>query len=310
MKSILSLSILICFTVTVYTQEVSVKDADNNVLMEIYDHGRTGSIFLKEGVILLTGFEDKLYNVSGKLYWNGLKLGTATEAAGWTLNGSNLYPTTLSTKVGIGTITPSHSFQVEGTSGNDITMALSNLSNSGYTQLLFGTEPTSDGSILLFGSSHLGSANKFRFRNNRGGGLFDWWLNGGVKMSLNRNGLLDVAGSMKIGNDGVTSSAGTMRYNAATQKFEGHNGIGWNTFGGAGKWSENGSDIYYNNGNVGIGTSSPGSMLHLYGNTTSPVELTIQNQDNAGSERIDFGISHSEQATIQVYGSSHALYPG
>ncbi len=37
--------------------------------------------------------------------------------------------------------------------------------------------------------------------------------------------------------------------------------------GGSSLWAENGSDVYFNTGNVGIGTSSPSFALHAYGST-------------------------------------------
>jgi hypothetical protein len=49
---------------------------------------------------------DKLYNVGGALYWNGAALGMAGSAGGWTDGGANVYLTTSTDKVGIGTSTP------------------------------------------------------------------------------------------------------------------------------------------------------------------------------------------------------------
>ncbi|MFH1746541.1 MAG: hypothetical protein ABIG44_05785 [Planctomycetota bacterium] len=52
--------------------------------------------------------------------------------------------------------------------------------------------------------------------------------------------------------------------------------------GGGGEclWSENGSDIYYNTGEVGVGTSTPGYRLHVLDNSSYPAAV-IRN-DGAG----------------------------
>ena len=67
-------------------------------------------------------------------------------------------------------------------------------------------------------------------------------------------------------------------------------GIDWadaNTLPGAGLWLESGNNIYNSNsGNVGIGTTSPQSKLHLA--TTGGSTLTIQNTTNSGNAALNF----------------------
>jgi len=65
----------------------------------------------------------------------------------------------------------------------------------------------------------------------------------------------------------------------------------------------------YLEGNVGIGTTSPSSRLHIEDNTTGDVRMMIHNLDNTGTERLYFG-SNTSDAGMIVWGSNNASYPG
>ncbi|MCD4657930.1 MAG: tail fiber domain-containing protein [Planctomycetes bacterium] len=69
---------------------------------------------------------------------------------------------------------------------------------------------------------------------------------------------LDVAGGIRIGNTTGTNT-GTIRFDGA--KFEGYTSSGWANL--CGSWMRSGNNLYYNNGNVGIGTSSPQGTFHV-----------------------------------------------
>lgn len=76
---------------------------------------------------------------------------------------------------------------------------------------------------------------------------------------------LDVLGGVKIGNT-TNGVAGSIRWTGTN--FQVHDGIQWITFGSGtdNDWTVVGSDMYSEvNGNVGIGTISPSSKLHVVG---------------------------------------------
>ncbi len=106
----------ILFILQGYAQKMTVKDSDSNVLMEVNDEGLVGSITLPSGPTpsITT---NKLYNVSGGLFWNGTALGTAGSAGGWTDGGANVYTTTSTDKVGIGTSTPAFKLSLDNDGG-------------------------------------------------------------------------------------------------------------------------------------------------------------------------------------------------
>ena len=81
--------------------------------------------------------------------------------------------------------------------------------------------------------------------------------------------LMEVEGGVKVGNTALTLD-GTIKYTGSD--LEGRVGGVWKSLtsgssGGNGSslWSINGSNLFYNGGNVGIGTNTPGAMLDVSG---------------------------------------------
>jgi len=75
-------------------------------------------------------------------------------------------------------------------------------------------------------------------------------------------GDLTIDGLLKVGrySSAPSGSNGVLYYNTATNKFQGYQDGSWSDLGGGGSlWTLTGSDIYYTSGNVGIGTTDPGS---------------------------------------------------
>jgi sugar lactone lactonase YvrE len=76
-------------------------------------------------------------------------------------------------------------------------------------------------------------------------------------------------------------------------------------------WMVSGSNMYsIPSGNVGIGTMSPSTKLHVEDDKLGSTTVTIHNENNAGSERLHFGDDPDIDAGILVFGSTNASYPG
>ncbi len=91
--------------------------------------------------------------------------------------------------------------------------------------------------------------------------------------------------------------------------------------GGDNPWTITGSDITYTTGNVGVGTTTPTSKLHVEGTSPEPItkSVSIQHGDDAGTAIYGevqgtrgYGVrgdaSNTEGQAIGVYGEAHTDY--
>ncbi len=62
-----------------------------------------------------------------------------------------------------------------------------------------------------------------------------------------------------------TASAGALEWFVADLKFKYCDGTNWNFLGAGGLWTQNGSNVYYSTGNVGIGVTNPVVAMDVNG---------------------------------------------
>jgi hypothetical protein len=358
MKTFYALFIMCTLSFSIISQKVSILDTSGNILMEVNDEGKYGSITLRSTSTAPGTLSNKLYNQSNALYWQGIKLGTAFDAAGWFKDGNRIYPLDLRDQIGIGTNLPSYILDVHRNNGtvdnlNPIarfrTIGTGNsvgalrLQNSYDFHYNFGItkDPdnafaiaygqnisTSNDLLRLTPAGNLGigeiapltkldvawnplvnsitpiatfktvgstnsaaairiqntsgayfnlgmtaptasSPNAIAFSHNANIGLASDLLTltsaGNLGIGMNQPPQkLSIFGKIQISDDGLAPTAGSLRYNSSSQKFEGFDGASWETF-SQGLWTKNANDIYYNPGNVGIGNGSPQEKLHING---------------------------------------------
>jgi len=258
----------------------------------------------------------------------------------WMVSGDNMYSIP-SGRVGIGTTTPYSKLHVEDDTTGNVQLTIHNQDNSGSERLLFGTSTAIDAGMLVYGSTHSSYPGRWRFLNNKTSGHFDWLTGGSVKMTLANNGYLgigtetpsfklhvedDTTGDVQItihnqNNSGserllfgtsTANDAGILVYGSTNPSNPGKWRFFNNKTSGHFDWIT-GSSIKMtlaNNGNLGVGTTSPSSILHIEDDTTGEVGLTIHNENNSGWESLKFGTSMSSYAKILIYGSTHATSPG
>jgi hypothetical protein len=75
----------------------------------------------------------------------------------------------------------------------------------------------------------------------------------------------------------------------------------------SGQWITTGSDIYYNTGNVGIGTASPSKKLHVYRNDTGQDAQIQIEQAGSGSPTLGFLETGVYAWLIGQYGSDNSF---
>lgn len=214
----------------------------------------------------------------------------------WTTNGNNISNTN-SGNVGIGTTNPAAPLHVVSTA--DYGLRIEASGTSGATRLDFYTNysyvaPDTRNWALradwaVFGdfgiyqsNTRLGDAmgiSRFYIKNN--GNIGIGTMSPGYKLDV-QGGSINTSGGLCIAGDCKSA---------------------WSQVGGNSQWTTAGSNIYYNAGNVGIGTISPAAKLHIVSGTDNPnTFLSLDTGVHGGSQFQIGGTTNNESYfNLNVY---------
>ena len=158
-----------------------------------------------------------------------------------------------------------------GTAWQGSSLAFSGTGSSVVTNV----SPTVSGSasfatVLMSGNLGIGSSAPAAKVDIIGGSASSFWSNVGIGTS-DPQAALEIVGSLDhsyfSGNIGIGSSAPRIALDVVGTvygtRFVG-DGSGLSNLGTSIQWTTNGTGIYYNTGNVGIGSSAPHALLDIY----------------------------------------------
>ena len=125
----------------------------------------------------------------------------------------------------------------------------------------------------------------------------DVW--GNVRIGTTSNSYLNFGTAVSAAGYGFRDIAGTLQFK--------NSGGSWTALGaGSSIWTENGSDIYFTTGYVGIGTTTPRSGLDIYGTSKNSNTLTIGDVLTTGGY-LQFG-SNVDLNMIQYSSGEFGIY--
>jgi len=258
MKKLIILITMLIFSGLTFAQSVEIKDGDNETLMIVNDEGEDkSSLTIPSSTSPPDPTTNKLYNEGGTLKWSGTTLATGSSL--WTLNSGNVYRST--GNVGIGTTNPLSELSVGGN-------GISNATIYGYTFTGAGVYGyAQSGSDINYGGYFIANGEYGRAVYGEAGNSNEAVNTGGYFKSLGSNGygVYGVAtGSSGYGVSGYADDANGVNYGVRGRTDSPNGWAGY--FEGRGYFS----------GNVGIGTTNPIDLLHIYGGAGSS-GVTFQN---------------------------------
>ena len=255
---------------------------------------------------------DKLYNIGGDLFWNGAQLtggggilptGTSGQTlrysgSGWSAV-DNLYND--GTNIGIGTINPVDDETGAGGTNGIAKLHIRDITSGAYPKVIIDG-PINGGSALQFMTDGI-SRSDIAYNSNLNRMIFSNRMAEGPIYFNTHNGTS--LGTRFIINDDGKVAIGTVNPEYNLHIYENSTAgafLGFEDISGKAEIHTYSGNLYFdvaddgadmailNDGNVGIGTTSPQEKLHIVGNIT-------QQDNNMATQRLHLGYTQSSTPT-------------
>ena len=104
----------------------------------------------------------------------------------------------------------------------------------------------------------------------------------------------------------LSPNQGQVIFNKSTNKLNVYDGAAWQEYTGPTPWGQNSSKVFYNSGNVGIGTSSPDANLEINANSSLSDPHILLHENGNDYARLQFENNNgSNYWTIAAYIASN-----
>lgn len=177
--------------------KIIIKNEHNNSIMQIIEETNAAASILLYDKSNFNGTSIRFFNSGGNLFWGNDQLSVAGNAGGWTDAGTQIYNTTHSDKVGIGTNNPQSPLSVGGLGTSSATISAETTTGWG----VYGKATTGRG---VFGSANgTGGEGVIAEAHGQNGRAISGYASDASGYAGYFGGNVQINGATKVGSNGT-----------------------------------------------------------------------------------------------------------